>query len=107
LNGNYHSKEIFKDGGEVNRSTGTDTSTLGGPWNTLRGSWKRSAAAKTTMGKTRRSGKRDRMEGLMELNKIDFWCHGEEERVRSGEKEEQNSGVFFNVKNIIKSISVK
>jgi hypothetical protein len=31
----------------------------------------------------------------MELNKIDFWCHGEEERVRSGEKEEQNSGLYF------------
>jgi hypothetical protein len=25
LNGNYLSREIFKDGGEVNRSTGTDT----------------------------------------------------------------------------------
>jgi hypothetical protein len=25
LNGNYLSSEIFKDGGEVNRSTGTDT----------------------------------------------------------------------------------
>jgi hypothetical protein len=106
LNRNYLSREIFKYGGEVNRSTDTDT------FGVLSGLEKTSdmangKARNNDDGKARNnnnnewknkwSGSRDRtnfVEELMELNKFVFGAM--EKKRRSGFKQNKLYFVFFN-----------
>jgi hypothetical protein len=106
LNGNYLSSEIFKDGGEVNRSTDTDTfgvlSGLEKTSDTANGKARNNNDGKARNNnnewKNRWSGRRDRTNLIeMELNKFDAVFGGWRRRgACSGFKQNQVHFVFFN-----------
>jgi hypothetical protein len=71
LNGNYLSREIFKDGGEVNRSTGIDTFGVLSGLEKTRDTANGKARNNNNEWKNRWSGSRDRTNLVEELMEFD------------------------------------